>query len=130
MYCRALLSKDFQMRYIVKKELIYDPALNAGGSRTPNFFLYREVGQGGIDVEMEAIRNLVRDFTPDVCIGTQIIDLCTNEPTYTMILLSSLYFSNRYQLPAVTTIWPEGTRFSPKKREHVLASLQKKDLKY
>ena len=58
------------MRYIVKKELTWDPALNVGGSRSPNFFLYREAGQGGIDVEMEAIRNLVRDMTPTVCKNT------------------------------------------------------------
>jgi len=94
---QGTLSKDYEMRYIVKKELIFDPALNVAGSRTPNFFLYREVGQGGIEVEIEAIRNLVKDLTPDS--------------------------------PVAVSIWPEGTRFSYKKRERVLESLQKKDPK-
>lgn len=94
---QGLFSGEYQMRYVVKKELTWDPALNIGGFRTPNFFLFREAGQGGIDIEMDAIRNLVRDMTPN--------------------------------LPAIVSLWPEGTRFTYKKRERVLESLQKKDPK-
>ncbi|EGG23273.1 hypothetical protein DFA_05405 [Cavenderia fasciculata] len=60
---QGLLSNcGFAMRYIVKQELLWDPGLDISGSRTPNFFLFRDAGAEGMDVEMEAIRNLVRDF--------------------------------------------------------------------
>ncbi|EFA77679.1 hypothetical protein PPL_12288 [Heterostelium album PN500] len=104
---QGILSHFFHLRYIVKQELLWDPGLDISGSRTPNFFLFRDAGAEGMDIEMEAIKNLVRDFKPKVIIvEASCIDLYGNE---------------------VTCIWPEGTRFSKSKREKVLESLKKKD---
>eukprot|EP01133_Synstelium_polycarpum_P014504 gene14504-17118_t len=62
---QGILSRYFRMRYIVKQELLWDPALDISGSRTPNFFLFRDAGADGMDVEMEAIRGMVKDFKPN-----------------------------------------------------------------
>eukprot|EP01132_Coremiostelium_polycephalum_P005586 gene5586-6953_t len=63
---QGIFSGSFNMRYIVKQELLWDPALDISGSRTPNFFLYRDAGSEGMDVELQAVKNLVNDFTPSV----------------------------------------------------------------
>ncbi|EGC37975.1 hypothetical protein DICPUDRAFT_53560 [Dictyostelium purpureum] len=61
---QGIFSQFYHMRYIVKKELLWDPALDVSGSRTPNFFLFRDAGTDGMDVEMDAIRSMVSDFKP------------------------------------------------------------------
>ncbi|KYR02462.1 hypothetical protein DLAC_01303 [Tieghemostelium lacteum] len=61
---QGIFSYFFHMRYIVKKELLWDPGLDISGSRTPNFFLFRDAGTEGMDVEMEAVKALVTDFKP------------------------------------------------------------------
>jgi len=63
---QGIFSYYFNMRYIVKKELLWDPALDISGSRTPNFFLFRDAGTAGMDVEMDAIKSMVSDFKPKV----------------------------------------------------------------
>jgi len=93
---QGTISHRFAMRYILKKELLYDPGFNICGSRTPQFFLFREAGGvGSMDVEMLGMRNLVSSMTP--------------------------------KTQAVACIWPEGTRFTPNKRQRILDSLAKKD---
>jgi len=93
---QGTLSDRFEMRYILKKELLWDPGFNICGTRTPQFFLYREAGgEGAMDVEIQGMRSLVSSLTPNT--------------------------------HAIVTIWPEGTRFTPSKRQKVLDSLLKKD---
>ncbi|GAM20727.1 hypothetical protein SAMD00019534_039020 [Acytostelium subglobosum LB1] len=62
---QGILSDFFHLRYIVKQELLWDPGLDISGSRTPNFFLFRDAGAEGMEVEMEAITNLIKDFKPN-----------------------------------------------------------------
>eukprot|EP01113_Clastostelium_recurvatum_P015861 TRINITY_DN1895_c0_g1_i1.p1 TRINITY_DN1895_c0_g1~~TRINITY_DN1895_c0_g1_i1.p1 ORF type:complete len:391 (+),score=74.75 TRINITY_DN1895_c0_g1_i1:1247-2419(+) len=92
---QGLFAINHRMSYIVKKDLLWDLALNVGGARTENFFLFREVGSQGLDVELEGMRRLVKGFKSN---STHIVCL-----------------------------WPEGTRYSEKKRASVLKSLQAKD---
>ncbi|KAN0019680.1 hypothetical protein ACTFIU_002901 [Dictyostelium citrinum] len=61
---QGIFSLFYHMRYIVKKELLWDPALDVSGSRTPNFFLFRDAGTDGMEVEIEAIKSMVSDFKP------------------------------------------------------------------
>jgi 1-acyl-sn-glycerol-3-phosphate acyltransferase len=75
------------LRYVLKKELLWDPCLDVVGNRLPNVFIDRSGSQTAI--ELNAIRRLARDL------GSQ-----------DGILL-----------------YPEGTRFSPAKRERALRRL-------
>ena len=52
-----------RLRYILKKELLIDPALDIAGSRLPNHFIDR--GSGESAAERSAIRALGRDLTAD-----------------------------------------------------------------
>eukprot|EP00026_Physarum_polycephalum_P010117 Phypoly_transcript_10268.p1 GENE.Phypoly_transcript_10268~~Phypoly_transcript_10268.p1 ORF type:complete len:384 (+),score=79.55 Phypoly_transcript_10268:170-1321(+) len=62
---QGTLSDKFGLRYILKRDLLWDPALNIAGSRTPQFFLFREAGgQGAMDVEIKGMSNLVSTLTP------------------------------------------------------------------
>lgn len=95
-----LFSDRFRMRYVVKKSLLWDAGLDVMGSRTPNLFLEREAGAGMAD-ELKALTSLLDDAHPE-----QSEDGTTVRPNI------------------MTCIWPEGTRFSKSKREHILRKLR------
>ncbi len=78
---------DLRIRYVLKKELLSDPALDIVGNRLPNFFVDRESGD---EAQLEGLRQLVADLGP----GDGAI------------------------------IYPEGTRFTRRKRAAVLAKLE------
>lgn len=78
---RLISSKhDIDLRYVLKKELLYDPALDIAGSRLPNVFVDR--GAPRAEGEFAAIR-----------------DLATGLDAHEGVL-----------------IYPEGTRFTERKR--------------
>jgi 1-acyl-sn-glycerol-3-phosphate acyltransferase len=76
-----------QLRYVMKRELLWDPCLDIVGQRLPNAFVRR--GQGGADAEIARVRELGRDL------GRR----------------------------DGVMLYPEGTRFTPRKRQQVLARL-------
>lgn len=51
------------VRYVMKDELLMDPALDIAGNRLPNHFVRRGVGEG--DRETRAIRQVARTMGPD-----------------------------------------------------------------
>ena len=79
-----------KLRYVLKKELLADPALDVAGSRLPNYFVDRTVGG---TTEVAAIKNLGMGLAADEGV----------------------------------LIYPEGTRFTPERRERALARLEEKD---
>eukprot|EP01111_Echinosteliopsis_oligospora_P014302 TRINITY_DN5361_c0_g1_i1.p1 TRINITY_DN5361_c0_g1~~TRINITY_DN5361_c0_g1_i1.p1 ORF type:complete len:388 (+),score=115.23 TRINITY_DN5361_c0_g1_i1:110-1273(+) len=91
---QGTFSDRYQTRYILKKDLMWDPAFNICGSRSPQFFLFREAGDD-MPTEIAGMKRLVSDLTPDQ--------------------------------PVMVCVWPEGTRFTEKKRQQILTSLEKKD---
>ncbi len=76
-----------QLRYVMKRELLWDPSLDIVGQRMRNAFVRR--GQSGSAAEIERVRELARDIGP-----------------HEGVLL-----------------FPEGTRFTPLRRQQVLARL-------
>ena len=52
-----------RLRWILKKELLTDPALDIGGHRMPNYFVDR--GSADPEAERSAIRALASDLGPD-----------------------------------------------------------------
>ncbi len=70
-----------RLRYVLKRELLIDPALDIAGNRLPNHFVDRSGSESGD--ELSAIRELATDLTPDEGV----------------------------------LIFPEGTRFSERKRQ-------------
>jgi hypothetical protein len=79
----------WRLRYVMKRELLWDPCLDVVGQRLPNVFVRR--GSGDSAAEIEAIQRLAVDLGPDEGI----------------------------------LIYPEGTRFTPRKRERLLARLER-----
>jgi 1-acyl-sn-glycerol-3-phosphate acyltransferase len=51
-----------KLRYVLKKELLVDPALDIGGNRLPNYFIDRA---GNAATEMAALRDLARSLDAD-----------------------------------------------------------------
>ena len=76
----------YPLRYILKRELLFDPCIDIVGNALPNYFVDRG---GGTAEELAGIRALVTDLGDDGVV-----------------------------------IFPEGTRFSPKKRQIALAKLE------
>ena len=74
------------LRYVMKRELLWDPCLDIVGQRLPNAFVRR--GQGGAEAESERVRELARDLGPRDGV----------------------------------LLFPEGTRFTPRKRQQVLGA--------
>jgi 1-acyl-sn-glycerol-3-phosphate acyltransferase len=75
------------LRYVLKRELLWDPCLDVVGQRLPNRFVRR--GSGDPAAEASRLAPLAADLGPR----------------------------------DAAVIFPEGTRFTPAKRERVLASL-------
>lgn len=78
---------DLMLRYVMKRELLWDPCLDIVGNRLPNYFVQRG---GEAEQEVAAIRALARDLGPRDGV----------------------------------LIYPEGTRFTPAKRERALTRLR------
>lgn len=76
-----------QLRYVMKRELLWDPCLDIVGQRLRNAFVRR--GQGGSEAEIARVRELARELGPREGV----------------------------------MLFPEGTRFTPRKREQLLARL-------
>ena len=76
-----------KLRYVLKRELLSDPALDIAGSRLPNYFVDRKAGG---DAEVAAVGALGMGLAPD----------------------------------EGTLIYPEGTRFTPERRERALTRLE------
>jgi 1-acyl-sn-glycerol-3-phosphate acyltransferase len=51
-----------RLRYVLKRELLWDPCLDVIGQRLPNAFVRR--GQGGSEREIARVRELARDLGP------------------------------------------------------------------
>jgi 1-acyl-sn-glycerol-3-phosphate acyltransferase len=83
-------ARGHRLRYVIKRELMWDPCVDISGDRFPTAFVRR----GGSDHATEIAR----------------VDQ----------LLSDLGERD------VVVIYPEGTRFTPSKRERVLRSLERK----
>jgi 1-acyl-sn-glycerol-3-phosphate acyltransferase len=79
---------DLMLRYVMKRELLWDPCLDIVGNRLPNYFVQR--GSGDSAREIAAVQRLLDELGPRDGI----------------------------------LIYPEGTRFSPAKRERSLARLR------
>ncbi|NNC92263.1 MAG: hypothetical protein HKN80_07190 [Acidimicrobiia bacterium] len=79
-----------RLRYVLKRELLSDPALDIAGSRLPNYFVDRAAGGAS---EVAAIGEL----------GTGL------EPNEGVL------------------IYPEGTRFTPERRDRALARLEERE---
>jgi len=81
-----VLLDRFRLRYVLKRELVWDPCLDLVGNRLPNAFVLRGVGDPG---EIARIAALARGLGPDEGV----------------------------------VLFPEGTRFTPERREDLLARL-------
>ncbi|CAG0953249.1 hypothetical protein MYXO_00327 [Myxococcaceae bacterium] len=77
------------LRYVLKRELLWDPCLDVVGNRLPNYFVRR--GSGDTAREADGVARLLDGLGPRDGV----------------------------------LIYPEGTRFTPAKREQVLARLSK-----
>jgi 1-acyl-sn-glycerol-3-phosphate acyltransferase len=78
----------FRLRYVLKRELLWDPCIDFGGTRTANYFVRRDSNQSSHEIEQ------VRKLLVGLGRGEGII------------------------------LYPEGTRFTPEKRERALARLE------
>jgi 1-acyl-sn-glycerol-3-phosphate acyltransferase len=85
----ASRSHGIRLRYVLKRELLWDPCIDICGNRLPNVFVDRFSGEPAREVAR--VRELARDLGP--CDGL--------------------------------LIYPEGTRFSPEKRQRILARLER-----
>ena len=78
-----------RLRYVLKRELLWDPCLDVVGQRLPNYFARRDSGDS--ERERRGVAALARDLGPREGV----------------------------------LIYPEGTRFSPQKRERALERLSR-----
>ena len=85
------LPHDIRLRYVLKKELLWDPVLDIGGQRLPNVFVRRE-GSDSV-TEIAQIRRLGAGLTERDGV----------------------------------LIYPEGTRFTPRKRDQAIRRLERTD---
>ena len=53
---------DLMLRYVMKRELLWDPCLDIVGNRLPNYFVQR--GSGDSDREIAAVQHLADDLGP------------------------------------------------------------------
>jgi 1-acyl-sn-glycerol-3-phosphate acyltransferase len=78
-----------RLRYVMKRELLWDPCLDVVGQRLPNTFVRR--GSDSSEAEIERVRELAFDLGPRDGV----------------------------------LLFPEGTRFTPRRRQQVIARLAK-----
>jgi 1-acyl-sn-glycerol-3-phosphate acyltransferase len=55
--------QGIRLRYVMKRELLWDPCLDIVGNRLPNYFVRR--GSGDAAREVAAVRRLAEDLAPD-----------------------------------------------------------------
>jgi 1-acyl-sn-glycerol-3-phosphate acyltransferase len=55
--------QGIRLRYVMKRELLWDPCLDIVGNRLPNYFVRR--GSGDSAGEISAVRRLADDLSPD-----------------------------------------------------------------
>jgi len=55
--------KGIRLRYVIKRELLWDPCLDIVGNRLPNYFVRR--GSGDSAREIDEVRRLADDLGPD-----------------------------------------------------------------
>ena len=79
---------NIMLRYVMKRELLWDPCLDIVGNRLPNYFVQR--GSGDSEREIAAVQRLLDGLGPHDGV----------------------------------LIYPEGTRFSPAKRERIIERLR------
>lgn len=84
--------RELPLRYVIKRELLVEPAIDVAGQRIPNAFVRRSGND--LSKEVEQVRKLARDL----------------------------------QRGQGVLIYPEGTRFSPRKHAQRLADIRSKDL--
>src|SRR5690242_9083776 len=72
-----MFSERFRMRYVVKKELLYDPAIDLLGSTSPNMYISRAESGEMMKRELASTATLVSDFAP----GKNIISVIWPEGT-------------------------------------------------
>lgn len=77
------------MRFVLKKELLFDPCLDLVGNQLPNYFIDRAIGG---DREIAGVAALAQDLGPDDGV----------------------------------LLYPEGTRFTPRKRARIIERLRAK----
>lgn len=77
-----------RLRYVMKRELLWDPCLDVVGQRLPNAFVRR--GRSGAEEEIGRVRELARSLGPRDGV----------------------------------LLYPEGTRYTPERREQVLARFE------
>lgn len=82
--------RRYELRYVLKQELQFDPSLDIVGHRLRNHFVDRHSGDAA---EIEAVGRLGDELRPDTAV----------------------------------VIFPEGTRFSPAKRDRALERLRSRD---
>lgn len=90
----------FNLRMVMKKELLWDPFIEAGGTRCDNYFIDRW-NKTDMNMEVQGVSNLMRQPYMDS--------------------------DGRYK---GITIYPEGTRLTAAKRASVLASMEKSKSPY
>ena len=83
--------RDLPLRYVIKRELLVEPAIDVAGQRIPNAFVRRSGND--LSKEVEQVRKLARNLTR----GQGVL------------------------------IYPEGTRFSPKKHAERLTGIRERD---
>jgi len=84
------LPHRIRLRYVLKRELLFDPCLDVAGRRLPNYFVRR--GTGEVQ-EVERVRTLAEGLGPQDGV----------------------------------LIYPEGTRFTPERRERAIAHIARRD---
>ena len=83
--------RGIRLRYVLKRELLFAPAIDIAGNRLLNYFVIR--GSGNAGEQIDRVAALAEALSPREGV----------------------------------IIYPEGTRFSDKKRTRVLGSLQRRD---
>lgn len=79
-----------RLRYVLKRELLWEPCLDVGGKRSPNWFVRRDSGD---PAEIAHVLALAEDLGPDEGV----------------------------------LIYPEGTRFTPERRDRGIARIAEND---
>jgi 1-acyl-sn-glycerol-3-phosphate acyltransferase len=85
------LQHGVRLRYVIKRELLYDPCLDVVGQRIPNAFVLRD----------------------------------SEDPSREIARVRVL--ANALRAGEGVVIFPEGTRFTPEKRERAIARLERSD---
>lgn len=81
--------RRLHLRFVMKKELLFDPCIDLVGNQLPNYFLDRAVGG---EAELAGVVGLAKGLGPDDGV----------------------------------LLYPEGTRFTPKKRARIIQKLREK----